>query len=157
MAVAGLSTLGITFGYGTEAVGHAGEKPSTFTQLTRINQIGAITLENQQIDASALEDFITKNIAGRADTPGNVGVTINMTDATKAEWETLISTYKNLGTGLQMWFEVIIPGLTEAYFFIAQPPQEMPLSEIGQNGLLTAEMSLTIVDVKAFDTKVSFS
>ena len=155
MAVAGLSTLGITFGYGTEST--AGNKPSTFTQLTRINQIGAITLENQQIDASALEDFITKNIAGRADTPGNVGVKINLTDATKTEWETLISTYKALTGGKQMWFEIIIPGITEAYFFIAQPPQEMPSPEIGQNELLTVEMSLTIVDVKAFDTAVSFS
>ena len=155
MAVAGLSTLGVTFGYGTEST--AGNKPSTFTQLTRVNQIGAITLENQQIDASALEDFITKNIAGRADTPGNVGVTINMTDATKTEWETLISTYKALTGGKQMWFEIIIPGITEGYFFIAQPPQEMPSPEIGQNELLTVEMSLTIVDVKAFDTAVSFS
>lgn len=155
MAVAGLSTLGITFGYGTEST--AGTKPSTFTQLTRINQIGAITLENQQIDASALEDFITKNIAGRADTPGNVGVTINLTDTTKTEWETLISTYKELTGGMQMWFEIIIPGITEGYFFIAQPPQEMPSPEIGQNELLTVEMSLTIVDVKAFDAAVAFS
>lgn len=156
MAVAGLSTLGITFGYGCES-GTAGLKPATFTQLTRINTIGAITLENQQIDASALEDLITKNIAGRADTPGNIGVTVNLTDATKTEWETLISTYKALTGGMQMWFEIIIPGITEGYFFIAQPPQEMPSPEIGQNELLTVEMSLTIVDVKAFDTKVSFS
>lgn len=32
---AGISTLGITFGYGTETT--AGEKPTTFTQLHRIN------------------------------------------------------------------------------------------------------------------------
>lgn len=155
MALTGLSTLGITFGYGTEST--VGTKPSTFTQLTRINQIGAITLENEQIDSSALEDYIQKNIAGRASTPGNIGVTVNLTDTTKTEWETLISTYKALTGGKQMWFEIIIPGITEGYFFIAQPPQEMPSPEIGQNELLTVEMSLTIVDVKAFDTAVSFS
>ena len=155
MAVTGLASLGVTFGYGTETT--ADTKPSTFTQLTRINNIGAISLENQTIDSSALEDYVTKMIAGRADTPGNIGVTVNLTDATKTEWETLISTYKALTGGMQMWFEIIIPGITEGYFFIAQPPQEMPSPEIGQNELLTVEMSLTIVDVKAFDTAVSFS
>lgn len=155
MALAGLSTLGVTFGYGSETT--AGEKPAAFSQLTRINQIGAISLENQQIDASALEDLVTKNIAGRADTPGNVGVTINLTDETKAEWEALITAYKALTGGKQMWFEIIIPNMTESYFFIAQPPQEIPSPEFGQNELLTVEITLTIVDVKAFDAKVAFT
>ena len=58
MAEAGLSTLGITFGYGTEAT--AGTKPTSFKQLTRINAIGGINIEPEQIDASALEDAITR-------------------------------------------------------------------------------------------------
>ena len=40
MAAAGISTLGITFGYGSEAT--AGTKPTSFKQLTRINAIGGI-------------------------------------------------------------------------------------------------------------------
>ena len=63
MALAGISTLGITFGYGVETT--AGEKPSAFTQLTRINAIGGITIENEQIDASALEDAVSKRCACR--------------------------------------------------------------------------------------------
>ena len=58
MASAGISTLGITFGYGVETT--AGTKPTSFKQLTRINSIGGITIENEQIDASAVEDFITR-------------------------------------------------------------------------------------------------
>ena len=53
MALAGISTLGITFGYGVETT--AGQKPDAFKQLTRINSIGGITVENEQIDASAIE------------------------------------------------------------------------------------------------------
>lgn len=53
MAAAGVSTLGIKFGY---AAGTYSTKPSTFTLLTRINAIGGIALETEQIDASALED-----------------------------------------------------------------------------------------------------
>ena len=52
MGVAGVSTLGITFGYGAEAT--AGTKPTSFKQLTRINAIGGINIENEQIDASAI-------------------------------------------------------------------------------------------------------
>jgi hypothetical protein len=48
-----ISTLGIEFGYG---VGTYDTKPSSFTKLTRINNIGGISLSTEQIDASALED-----------------------------------------------------------------------------------------------------
>ena len=41
--VMGLSTLGITFGYGVES--SAGTKPSSFTQLNRINNIGGISMD----------------------------------------------------------------------------------------------------------------
>ena len=64
MANAGMSTLGVTFGYGVETT--AGTKPSTFKQLTRISSIGSITIENEQIDASALEDTVTKYVQGPA-------------------------------------------------------------------------------------------
>jgi len=155
MALSGVSTLGVTFGYGTETT--AGTKPATFTELSRINSIGGISLENQTIDSSALTDLVTQTIAGRADTPGNVSVTVNMTPETKTEWATLISTYKALTNSCQMWFEVIIPGFTESFFFIAQPPQDIPMPEVNQNELLTVEFSLTIVDYKGMDTKVAFS
>lgn len=48
--VSGLSTLGITFGYGVETT--AGQKPSEFTQLERINAIGGISMDTEQIDRS---------------------------------------------------------------------------------------------------------
>lgn len=75
MAVAGLSTLGITFGYGVETT--AGTKPTSFKELSRINAIGGINVEAEQIDASALKDAITRYIQGRADTGGSFPVTVN--------------------------------------------------------------------------------
>lgn len=155
MALSGCSTLGITFGYGCETT--AGQKPATFTELSRINAIGGITLENQTIDSSALTDLVTQTVAGRADTPGNVSITVNLTPETKTEWATLISTYKALTDSKQMWFQTIIPGFTDAFFFIAQPPQDIPQPEMNQNELLTVEFSLTIVDYKGMDSKVAFS
>ena len=65
VSIPGFSTLGIKFGYGVETA--AGEKPSSFTWLERCNNINGINLATEIIDASALEDYVTKKIAGRQD------------------------------------------------------------------------------------------
>ena len=155
MAAAGISTLGITFGYGTEAT--AGTKPTSFKQLTRINALGGINIEPEQIDASALEDEITRYVKGRADTGGSFAVTVNFTSDTVKEWQDLITAYKALSGGKRMWFETIIPGVTNSFFVIAQPPEEIPQPEIGQNELLTVEMNLTIEEYKGLDASVEFT
>ena len=155
MAAAGISTLGITFGYGTETT--AGTKPTSFKQLTRINALGGINIEPEQIDASALEDFITRYVKGRADTGGSFPVTVNFTSDTVKEWQDLITAYKALSDGKRMWFETIIPGIAKSFFVVAQPPEEIPQPEIGQNELLTVEMNLTIEEYKGLDTSVEFT
>ena len=153
--VMGLSTLGITFGYGVET--SARTKPASFTQLNRINNIGGISMDVEQIDASALEDTQTKYVAGRADTGGTWAVTVNFTDETADEWSDLIDAYNTAqASNLNLWFEVILPNQSDAFFVVAQPPQQLPMPEIGQNELLTVEISLTVVEYKGWDTKVSF-
>lgn len=153
--VAGISTLGITLGYGVEAT--AGTKPDTFNQLNRINAIGGITIDPEQIDASALEDEITRYVKGRADTGGTWTVTVNYTDETAKEWEDLITAYKALTGGKRMWFEVVSKDLTKGFFVIAQPPESIPMPEVGQNELLTIEMNLTIEEYKGTDTKIALT
>lgn len=155
MAEAGISTLGITFGYGVETT--AGTKPTAFQQLTRINTIGGITIEPEQIDASALEDAITRYVKGRADTGGTFTVTVNLTDETRTEWDTLMESYQGLSGGKRMWFETIVPGFDDAFFVVAQPPGQIPQPEFSQNELLTVEMNLTIEEYKGMDTKVAFT
>lgn len=153
--ISGISTLGITFGYGVEI--EAGTKPTQFTQLHRMNTIGGITIENEQIDSSAIEDFVSRYVQGRGDTGGSFPVTVNFTPETKDEWATVISTFKGLSDGKRMWFETIIPGFDEAFFAVAQPPTQIPQPEIGQNELLTIEMNLTIEEYIGMDTKVEFT
>ena len=115
--VAGISTLGITFGYGVETT--AGEKPATFSQLNRINAIGGINIENEQIDASALEDYVSRYIQGRGDTGGSFAVTVNFTEETETEWAAVITAYQALTGGKRMWFETIIPGFEKSFFVVA--------------------------------------
>jgi hypothetical protein len=156
MALAGISTLGITFGYGVEST--VGEKPSSFTKLSRINAIGGITIENEQIDASALEDMVSRYVQGRADTGGSFPVTVNLTPETVTEWETLISEYKEAqAAGKRVWWQTIVPGFDKSFYVVAQPPTAIPQPEFAQNSLLTAEMGLTIEEYIGMETKVAFA
>ena len=153
---AGISTLGVTFGYGVEST--AGQKPTSFKQLHRINSIGGISIENEQIDASALEDMVSRYIQGRGDTGGSFPIGINFTKETQAEWETLIGEYNTAkDSGKRMWFETIIPGFEEAFFAVAQPPTAIPQPELGQNSLLVAEFPLIIEEYKGMEEKVQFA
>lgn len=156
MALAGLSTLGITFGYGVEST--SGQKPTTFKRLNRMNSIGGISIEPETIDASAIEDLVERTVAGRASTGGSFPVGVNFTQETLGEWQDLIQAYKTAQDGQKrMWFETIVPGLTDAFFVVAQPPQAIPQPEIGQNELLVVEFPLSIEEYIGMDTKVEFS
>ena len=93
-------------------------------------------------------------MAGKPETEARV----NATPETITEWETLIEEYEVAkATGLRVWFQTIIPGFEKAFFVVAQAPNAIPQPEIGQNDLLTIEMSLTIEDFKGMDTKVAFA
>lgn len=153
MATAGVSTLGITLSYGVETT--AGTKPTAFTLLTRINEIGEVSVETEAIDASALEDKQTRNIPGRDTVSETMTVTVNKTDETIAEWEKVISDYAALSGGKRMWFQTITPGFTKAEFVVAAPPSKLPISAKSQNELQTMEINLTVDEMVGSDTKVT--
>lgn len=152
MAIAGVSSLEITLSYGVETT--SGEKPSVFTLLNRINAIGGITIEPETIDASALEDKVERSVAGRSTTGGTFPITINLTDETIEEWEELIETYKGLDSGLRMWFQISSPYLERAFYVTGQPPLEIPMPDMSQNELLTAELPITIDEYIGMEAKV---
>lgn len=153
MALAGISTLGVKVGYAVETT--AGEQPASFTQLTRVNSVGGISLSTEQIDASALEDEVTRYIAGRQDTGGTFDITINLTDETIAEWTTLIAASSSAEeSGKSTWFTVWSPYLEKAFFVVAQPPKHIPMPDISQNELETVSMTCIINEYKGMLTKV---
>lgn len=150
---AGVSSLGIKLAYGVETV--QGEKPSLFNVLHRINSIGGITIEPETIDASALEDTVTRSVAGRGDSGGSFAISVNMTNETIAEWNAVIDAYKAIQeSGKRMWFEVLSPGLEEAFFVAAQPPLNIPMPDMGQNELLVMEIPLTIDEFAGMGEKI---
>lgn len=148
---AGLSTLGITFGY---AVGST--KPASFTQLERIVSIGEMSVEPETIDVSCLEDYTSKFVAGRGSITDSLPVVVNLTDEVEAQWDALLTAYAGRTTGQSMWFEIIIPGKTKAAFFKAAPPAKLPIPNMEQNASFQATINLTVEDLVGWDTKVAF-
>lgn len=153
MATAGVSSLGVTFSYGVETT--AGVKPTSFKQLTRINQIDEITVTPEAIDASALEDLQTRNIPGRDTITDTVAVTVNKTNETIEEWKDVIEASKALSGGKRMWFQEITPGITDAEFFVAAPPSALPITAKGQNELSTMTINLIVDEMIGTDTAVT--
>lgn len=151
--MADLTTLGVTIHYGVEA--KAGSKPTTFTWLKRCNAIGGISLDTEQIDVSALEDYITQYASGRQDTGGTWELTFNLSADVITAIKKLFSDAKTgKATGLRTWFEVVFPDLSDAFFIVAEPGREIPLPEIGQNEAATIPLTLIINEYKGLDTKV---
>lgn len=151
--IAGISTVGSLTGYAVETT--AGTKPTTFKMLHRVNASDEIAIETETIDASALEDMIERTIAGRGSTGGTFGVTVNVTDETITEWETLIEEYEaGKASGKSMWYEEYFPSLSKAFFTKIEPPTVIPKPAREQNGLLTVTMTLTINEYVGPDTAV---
>ena len=154
--MADLTTLGVTFGYGVETT--AGTKPTKFKQLKRCNAISGISLETEQIDVSALEDFTTQYAAGRQDTGGTWEVTFNMNQDVIDAIEELYEAADTAKTsGLGVWFQVMFPDLTNAFFVIAETGRAIPLPDIAQNEAATIPITLVINEYKGPDTKVQWS
>ncbi len=153
--IAGLSTLGVKFGYGVETV--AGQKPLDYTQLERCNSIAGISLNAEQIDASALEDYVSRYVPGRQDTGGTWAVTFNTTPEVVAQLEEMIDAYNDgqaEATPLRTWFEVWAPNNNKAFFVVAQPPKKLPMPEFSQNSLQTIEITFTIEEYIGQDTAI---
>ena len=155
MADYGISTLGVVVSYAQEST--AGTCPSTgFTQLTRINSIGEISLDQESIDASALEDYVTRYVEGRANASETIELVINRTNDTITEWETLISADSALTGGKGTWLQITNPDLTKSDFIRVGIPTKLPVPGRDQNGLETMTFNLVVKDWK-LDTTVSLT
>ena len=156
MAVAnvpGISTLKMRLGYAVETI--AGTPPTAYTWLQRANSIGSIDLSTETIDASAIEDEITRSIAGRQDTGGEWTFSFNLTNETEPVYQKMLDdAAEGLAENKRTWFTVWSPYLEKAFFIVAQPGGHIPMPSIDQNALLVAELSLAIDESQGLLTAI---
>ena len=140
-------------GYAVETT--AGTRPTSgYTWLERCNSIDAISLDTEQIDASALEDSVSKYVAGRQDTGGTWNISFNCTSEVLTLLTAMITAYTGLTGGKRLWLEVWSPKRTNGYFVAVQPPITLPSPEESQNSLEVIQLTFTIVSVEGFATGV---
>lgn len=151
VGTAGVSTLGVKFGWG---IGAGDTKPSAFTWLERCNSVGGIALSTEQIDASALEDEISRYIAGRQDTGGTFSATFNLTTEVVTQLEAMITAYNGLKSGQKLWTEVWSPFLTDGFYAIVQAPKHIPQPDMSQNELMTVEMTFILEEYKGMSAGI---
>ena len=144
--IAGLSTLGIKVYQAESTDGNKITDGASYSQLTRVNSIGEVSVTPETIDASSLEDLESRFVAGRSSVTDSLTITINATDDTIAEWKAI--------AGKTICVMVDIPDMTDAFFIIVQVPATLPMPALDQNALLTMAINCTVNKFIGLDEKV---
>lgn len=146
MADAGLSTLGIKVWQAETSNSAKVTEASSYSQLTRINSIGEVTITPETIDGSALEDLNSRFVAGKSTVTDAVPVVFNVTNDTIAEWKAI--------AGKQICIMIDIPKLEDAFFIVVEVPATLPMPALDQNSLLTMTVNCTVNNFIGLDEKI---
>lgn len=147
--IAGLSTLGIKVYQALSEDGAKVTDASAYSQLTRINSIGEVSVTPENIDASALEDLTSRFVAGRSSVTDSLAITINATDDTIAEWKAI--------AGQRICVMIDIPDMEQGFFIIVEVPSILPLPALDQNALLTMAINCTVNNFIGLSEKVAIT
>lgn len=149
-----LSTAGVKILYGIEAT--ADTKPASFTNIVGVKSIPEINPEPSQLQTTSLnETEYHTYIDGLKDVGGSIALTFNMTEEFSTTWESIVEASESArAEGKKVWFEVLVPGLTKAFFLVGKPS---PLAWGGADvdSVLETTVYVTPEKIKGWDTKVA--
>lgn len=138
-----LSTAGITLNYAVEE--SAGIRPTA--GYIAIPQVKSLPDMNQEPNTHQSTPLSARNnhtyIPALSDPGGAMSHLANLNDEFMDAWDTLIETYTTANAeGRSVWFMVLVPGLTKAWYFEAIPsPLRFSGAEVDSvleiNGYLT--------------------
>ena len=142
-----LSTAGITLQYAAETT--SGTRPTTgYTAIPGLKAIPDINPEPSSLETTTLDALIWRTyIPGLKDPGGALQFTANNTAQFQTDWDTLVSAYETAAEGDKaLWFAVVVPGLTNAFYF-AGIPSELGLSAIEVDAVLEINPYITPTDI----------
>ena len=131
-----LSSAGVTLQWAAET--EAGVMPTSgYTKINGIKSTPDLNPETDSLEVTDLSDTEWKRyIGGLKDVGGDLAFGANNSEQFQEDWNNLYETYKtNAESGLGMWFAIVIPGLTKA-FYISVVPQPLGLSAIEVSSVL---------------------
>lgn len=148
------STAGFHLLYGVEST--AGTKPTSFTEIENVVSLNEISLEQQVVDVTTIDQTVAHQyIEALPDPGGTYSLTANFTSEFKTAWTAARTAAKTAwASGLSTWFEIKFPadsGYTDSFFFTGMPGQMgAPAVEVGN----ATQGSVTIAarEIKGYST-----
>lgn len=134
-----LSSAGVSLQYAVET--SAGVRPTSgYKKITGIKSTPDLNPEASSLDVTDLSDTEWKRyIGGLKDPGGALAFGANNTEDFQTDWSGLVEEYNTAkATGLGMWFAIVVPGLTKA-FYMSVEPQPLGLSAIEVDSVLEIE------------------
>ena len=117
-----ISTAGIIVAYAFETT--ANTRPTTgWTHIPGIKSIPSLNEQPNMIDTTTLDELATRvGVPGLKGLPTGTNFTASWTDALIKQWADVMSKYETAkSSGKQMWITVVVPGITDAFYFSAIP------------------------------------
>lgn len=140
-----LSTIGVQLHYAVET--KAGERPtSNYTRIYGIKSTPSLNPAPDTIETTTLDELEYKTyVDGLKDLGGALEFTFNLTEELIEKWDALMDAYESAAEeGLRTWFAIVVPGLSEAFYF-AGNPSSMGLPETSVNTVLEITNYITPV------------
>lgn len=131
-----LSTAGVKLEYAVEAT--AGTRPTTgYTKITGAKSTPSLNPSPETLETTTLDETEYKTyIDGLKDLGGALEFTFNLTEELMTQWETLMTAYETAkAAGKATWFTIVIPGLTQSFYFTGNP-SSMGLPETSVSSVL---------------------
>ena len=136
MAAINLSTAGIQLLYAVEST--AGTRPTTgYTRIYGVKSTPSLNPSPETLETTTLDETEYKTyIDGLKDLGGALEFTFNLTQDLIDTWDALMTAYETgKATGKATWFTIVVPGLTESFYFTGNP-SNMGLPETSVSSVL---------------------
>nr|DAO05174.1 MAG TPA: tail tube protein [Bacteriophage sp.] len=140
-----LSTIGVQLHYCVETT--KGQRPTTgYTRIYGIKSTPSLNPSPDALETTTLDELEYKTyVDGLKDLGGALEFTFNLTEDLITKWEALITAYAaGKADGKRTWFCILVPGLTQAFYFPGNP-SAMGLPETAVNSVLEITNYITPV------------
>lgn len=140
-----LSTIGVQLHYCVETT--KGERPTTgYTRIYGVKSTPSLNPSPDALETTTLDELEYKTyVDGLKDLGGALEFTFNLTEDLVTKWEALITAYEaGKADGKRTWFCILVPGLTQAFYFPGNP-SAMGLPETAVNSVLEITNYITPV------------
>ena len=148
-----LSTIGVQLHYCVET--NPGEMPKTgYTRIYGIKSTPSLNPSPDALETTTLDELEYKTyVDGLKDLGGALEFTFNLTEDLVTKWDALVTAHKaGKAEGKKTWFCIIVPGLTDAFYFPGNP-SPMGLPETTVNSVLEITNYITPVGAPVKDAK----